>query len=138
MKIFVDTSAWLALEIAKDKNHTAARLYTQELKGIRALFFTNEYALAESYTRLIYDVHLKAAQQFYANIKFATKQEGLIILEVDSTARESAWEELQRYSDHQLSFTDATIVANFKTYKLDAIFTFDKHFRDINLPTNLS
>lgn len=138
MKIFVDTGAWLALEISKDKNHAEAKLYARELKNKRALFFTNEYILAETYTRLIYDVYLKAARQFHENIKFAVKQEGLIILEVDTTMREKSWEELERYSDHKLSFADATIVANFKTYKLDAIFTFDKHFTDITLPTNLS
>lgn len=137
MKVFVDTSAWIALEVDKDISHKAAKYHTRVLKKKRALFFTNEYVLAETYTRLIYDVHLSAAYQFHHNINFAIKEEGLIVLEVDPSVRELVWRELLRYSDHKLSFTDATIVANFKLYKLDEIFTFDRHFKDINLPTNL-
>lgn len=137
MKVFVDTSAWIALEVEKDIKHKAAKLHIRTLKKKRALFFTNEYVLVETYTRLIYDIYLSAAKQFHENVKFATKEEGLTILEVDPSVREVTWQELNRYSDHKLSFTDASIVANFKLYKLDEIFTFDRHFKDINLPTNL-
>ena len=137
MKVFVDTSAWIALEVDKDINHKAANLYTQSLKKKRAQFFTNAYVLAETYTRIIYDVHLRAAKRFHEQIKLAIKEEGLIVFEADTSMREVVWEELARYADHQLSFADATIIVNFKQNKLDGIFTFDRHFRDINLPTNL-
>lgn len=137
MKVFADTSAWIALEIEKDINHKAAKLRAKILEKERALFFTNDYVLAETYTRLIYDVHLNAAYQFHQHVSHAIKGEELIVLEVDPSIRDSVWKELLRYSDHKLSFTDATIVANFKLYKLDEIFTFDRHFKDINLPTNL-
>ncbi len=137
MKVFTDTSAWIALEVEKDINHKKAKQHAKTLEKKRALFITNEYVLAETYTRLIYDIHLNAAYQFHHNINFAIKEEGIVVLEVDPAIRNSVWQELLRYSDHKLSFTDATIVANFKLYKLDEIFTFDRHFKDINLPTNL-
>ena len=137
MKVFVDSSAWISIEVANDINHKASILNIQKLKRERVLFFTNEYVLAETYTRLIYDINLAAAKKFHDNIKLALKEEGLTILEVDYQIREVVWAELTRYADHKLSFTDATIVVNFKHYKLDEIFTFDKHFKDINLPTNL-
>ena len=137
MKVFVDSSAWIALEVANDINHKASIRNIQKLKRERSLFFTNEYVLAETYTRLIYDINLAAAKKFHDNIRFALKEEGLIILEIDSQIREAVWGELNRYSDHKLSFTDGTMVVNFKYYKLDEIFTFDKHFKEINLPTNL-
>lgn len=137
MKTFVDTSAWLALEIGIDINHKTAKQHAKFLEKERALFFTNEYVLAEAYTRLIYDVHLNAAYQFHKHISLATKVEELVVLEVDPSIRDSVWKELLRYSDHKLSFTDATIIANFKLYKLDEVFTFDRHFKDINLPTNI-
>lgn len=137
MKTFVDTSAWLALEIEKDIHHKAAKQHAKILEKERALFFTNEYVLAETYTRIIYDVHLSAAYQFHQHISHAIKEEELVVLEVDPSIREEVWKELLRYSDHKLSFTDASIIVAFKLYKLDEIFTFDRHFKDINLPTNL-
>lgn len=137
MRVFVDTSAWIATEVANDFYHKEASKHKAYLERERAMVFTNEYILAETYTRLIYDKHLSAAYEFYKKIMRGVKESSLSILEIDHSGREEAWKELLRYSDHKLSFTDATIVANFKLYKLDEIFTFDRCFKDINLPTNL-
>lgn len=135
MKIFLDTGAWLALEISNDRHHQQAKKHLQELIEKRAALFTNEYVLVETYTRLIYDIHLEAAQKFHTSIlKGLTKN--LSLFEIDTAAREQTWEALKKYRDHRLSFTDASIIINFKTYQLDEIFTFDKHFRELNLPTN--
>lgn len=137
MRVFADTSAWLATEIRNDLNYKKAITHKAFLQRERAQVLTNDYVMAETYTRLIYDKHFKAAADFHQKVKKGAKEGILIILEVDSSQRERAWEELKRYSDHKLSFTDATIIVHFKQYKLDEIFTFDRHFRDINLPTNL-
>lgn len=135
MKIFIDTSAWIALEVQNDIYHPQAGQYEKEIKKRRALLFTNDYVLAETYTRLIYDFHFKAAKQFKTKIELGLEKT-LTLLEIDLPVRERAWEEFEKYSDHKLSFTDGTIIANFKDYNLDEIFTFDKHFRECNLPTN--
>jgi predicted nucleic acid-binding protein len=81
---------------------------------------------------------LKAAQIFNFRTRAAVDKQQLMVLEIGQIERDKTWEYLEKFSDHKLSFTDATIVVNFKEYNLDQIFTFDKHFRDINLPTNLS
>lgn len=138
MKVFVDTSAWLAIEIKNDVNHKKATEYKTSLQKQRALLFTNDYILAETYTRLIYDKHLKAALNFRDKILKGVKSSALVILNVDISNTDAAWKELKHFSDHKLSFADATIIVHFKKYRLDHIFTFDSHFRDINLPTNLS
>lgn len=136
MRTFVDTGAFLALEIENDQNHAAAEQTFVGLKDKRALFFTNDYVLVESYTRLIYDVHLKAAQKFHEYITTLIDKNQLILLDVTPTDRNQAWQELKRYSDHKLSFTDATIIVNFKNYHLEEIFTFDKHFKTLKLPAS--
>lgn len=137
MKVFVDTSAWLATEIGNDYNYKAAVKHKAFLERKKAMVFTNEYVLAETYTRIIYDKHLSAAYEFHKKIMRGVKGGSLSIVEIDHAGRENVWKELLRYADHQLSFIDATIVVQFKQFKLDEIFTFDRHFRDINLPTNL-
>lgn len=137
MKIFIDTGAWIGYEVRNDQYHGEATRYYQDAKEKRAVFYTNNYVLAETYTRLIYDLHLSAAHTFREIVRSIVKKKQLVILEIGSIEEEKTWEYLKKFSDHKLSFTDATIIANFKELNLDAIFTFDHHFKDIGLPTNL-
>ena len=118
MKVFIDTSAWLAIDIANDYNHKEAIKHKALLEKQRVMLFTNEYVLAETYTRLIYDKHLKAASEFHQRIIKGIKEGSLAILELDYSDREETWRELKHYSDHKLSFTDGTVIANFKKYKI--------------------
>lgn len=136
MKVLIDTGAWLALEIKNDKNHLLAKQYVQDLKQRRALFFTNHYVLSETYTRLIYDVNLKAAQQLHQKLTAAIQTDQLRLIEPQLDNIDRIFGTLSKYSDHNLSFTDGTIVINFEDFQLDQVFTFDKHFRHIHLPTN--
>lgn len=138
MKIIFDTSAFIAFEVQNDLNHAKAKTYFESLKKKRAVFFTNDYVLDETYTRLIYDIHLKAAESFYTYILDLLEKRQLTLLEVEPSTRKDAWQQLLHYPDHKLSFTDATIISQFIEYNLDEIFTFDSHFRNINLPTNLA
>lgn len=138
MKVFVDASAWIARQIKRDKNNQLAKKHYEIYKKQRALFYTNEFVLTEVYTRLIYDVHLLAAKNFHKCILSSIEKNQLVLIEIDPKDREEAWSYLQKFSDHKLSFTDATIIANFRTYKLDEIFTFDKGFKIYGLPTNIS
>ena len=135
MKIIVDTGAWIALEVANDEHHPEAKEYLTEVKKHRSLLYTNSYVLSETYTRLIYDVGFAAALEFRKRIKQGLNF-NLGLIEVDSQVRERTWKVLKKYKDHKLSFTDGTIVANYKGYRLDQIFTFDKHFKKLNLSTN--
>lgn len=136
MKLFIDTGPWLARQIKQDQYNLSAKKQYNQYKKQRAIFYTNDYVLSEVYTRLIYDVHLPAARRFYSFVIDSIQKNQLSVFEIDNDDRERAWIELERYSDHKLSFTDATIIANFKEYNLDEIFTFDRTFQDINLPTN--
>ncbi|TSC85258.1 MAG: hypothetical protein G01um101416_996 [Microgenomates group bacterium Gr01-1014_16] len=136
MKVFVDTGVWIALKAKSDQDHQAAKTHLQKLKEKRAIFFCNDYILAETYTRFIYDFGLDAACDFYQNV-IDGEDFNLTVFEVGEETRQKVWKALRKYSDHKLSFADATAAVNFLDYQLDEIFTFDRHFRDINLPTNL-
>lgn len=136
MKVFVDTGVWIALKDKNDGDHDEAKKHLQLLKKKRAQLFSNDYILAETYTRFIYDFGLDAAIDFYQSVIEGTDY-NLTVIEVDERARQNAWRILRKYSDHKLSFADATAAVSFFDYQLDEIFTFDRHFRDINLPTNL-
>ena len=137
MKVFIDTGAFLALQIKNDLNHLVAKQHFDILQKNRSIFFTNDYVLDETYTRLIYDIHLKAAENFQKSILFLLEKSQLTLLDIDPKVREKTWHELSKYSDHKFSFTDGTIITQFKEFNMDEIFTFDRQFRNINLQTNL-
>ncbi|TSC85299.1 MAG: nucleic acid-binding protein, contains PIN domain [Microgenomates group bacterium Gr01-1014_16] len=136
MKVFIDTGVWIALKDRDDRDHDKAKKHLQFLKKKRALLFCNDYILAETYTRFIYDFGLNEAISFNQSVVEGADL-NLTVIEVNEGARQSAWRLLRKYADHKLSFADATAAVSFLDYQMDEIFTFDGHFRDINLPTNL-
>jgi hypothetical protein len=135
MKVFIDTGAWIAYKVDKDEHSEIACLHMEELMGKKAWLYTNIFVLSETYSRLIYDVNLNSAVEFKDYILEGVGKH-LKILNWRFEDQTGVWDVLQKYSDHKLSFTDATIVANVKTYRLNEVFTFDDHFRDIGLATN--
>ena len=50
-RIFVDTSAWAAIEDRRDSNHEVALLFKDEISG-RCMLVTTDYVLDEAYTLL--------------------------------------------------------------------------------------
>ena len=48
--IFIDTSAWIALEDKKDINHGKAIKFKQELVSLKKRLFTTNYILDETFT----------------------------------------------------------------------------------------
>lgn len=135
MKIFLDTSAWLALQVKNDIANQAAKEYFTNLKAKRSLLYSNDYILLETYTRLIYGVNLEAAKKFRQFVQQAVQAGELVLLEVDNQTLTLAWTKLEQYSDQQLSLADATIMAHLEIYHLDSIFSFDQDFKKCNLET---
>lgn len=116
-------------ELSKVSDLTRSQLIREAVEGAAARV-GNLLALFKAPNSADY---LKAAPSFHQTV-LEGSEKNLRILEIGQREREMAWEKLHKYSDHKLSFTDATIIANFEDFRLDEIFTFDGHFRDINLP----
>ncbi len=136
MKIFIDSGAWLALENKNDINHLQAKKYINIITKVRPLFFTNNLVLSEVFTRLIYDAGLYAVIDFNDAVNKGAML-NLRVMEISELENSFVFEELKKYDDKKLSFTDGSIVYQFKKYRFDEIFTFDHHFKQIGLKTNL-
>ena len=54
--IFVDTSAWDAIEDSGDRYHAAALRFKEELAQQRARRYVTHFVLDECYTLLLYNV----------------------------------------------------------------------------------
>ncbi|MYB59009.1 MAG: type II toxin-antitoxin system VapC family toxin [Gemmatimonadetes bacterium] len=126
--IFVDSGAWIALSNQRDQNHTDAVTIYADLKRQRARFFTTDYVLDETITRLRYDVSHSVAVQFLDFIERAEKIDGLTVAEIDKTLFQEAKRLFRQYDSAKLSFTDCTSFAVCQKHNISETYAFDEHF----------
>jgi predicted nucleic acid-binding protein len=133
MRVFIDTSAFLALLIATESFHETCiakyRAYTKE----HAQFYTNVLVLAELYTRLVYDFNKQACGKVIMHINRLQEEENLKVLQLDAALFGQAEKALLRFAEHKLSLTDASIYVAAKWYDMDEIFTLDQDFKKVGL-----
>lgn len=119
MKVFVDTAAFCALSIPKDRHNGSV------LKKRRALLFTSDYVLDEVYTLLKIRGSLQTAVVFLDKIGDAN----INLLRITEPIEMIAKAIFRRFEDPKLSFTDCTSFALITMNKIEAVFSFDNHFR---------
>lgn len=125
MKVFVDTSAFVALHDRSDQKHGQAKGFFDNLTTADRLF-TSNYIVDETITRLRY-VTGHAAAVTFADHFFASKI--FSIFYIDEEMEKQALKVLKKFRDKKLSFTDCASMALVHDSGLDAIFAFDDDFR---------
>ncbi|OGD85378.1 hypothetical protein A2164_04390 [Candidatus Curtissbacteria bacterium RBG_13_35_7] len=135
MKVFIDTSAFVALFIDKETYHEKIASKYYEYRQQRAIFFTSYYILDELFTRLSY-YKIVDINKHIQKLKDAFNANELTVLQIDEALFEKSIEVFIKYAEHKISFTDATTYMLFKNYKLDEIFTLDKDFKKIRIATS--
>lgn len=128
MKLFVDTSAWLALNDKNDQYHNKAVAKSSLIKKQRIELITSEYVIDESITLIRYRMSHKASVIFGESL---LKSSIVMIVDVSDEDRFKAWNIFKQYSDKELSFTDCTSFVLMKNLKLQKALTFDEHFRQM-------
>ena len=128
MRLFVDTSAWLALNDRNDQYHNKAVLKSTEIKRQKIELITSEYIIDESITLIRYRVSHKAAVIFGDSL---INSNIVRIIDVTGEDRIKAWEMFKGYEDKELSFTDCISFVIMKNLKLYKAFTFDEHFKQM-------
>ena len=133
MKIFVDTSAFIALFVTSEQYHRQVvekyREYTQE----NAFFFTNNFVLGELYTRLLYYFDKRRCKRIIEKVRELDNDKKLRIFDIDQVLFSKAETAFLKFAEHKLSMTDATIYICVKAFKMDAVFTLDSDFPKIGL-----
>jgi len=125
MKIFVDTSAWLALNDRNDRHHKDSITKTATIKSKKIGLITSDYVIDESLTIIRFRVSHEAAVLFGESVFNSNIIQSVNIAEDDKYA---SCELFKRYRDRQFSFTDCTSFILMRRLKLDKCFTFDSHF----------
>jgi predicted nucleic acid-binding protein len=124
-RVFVDTSALLALLVGSDEAHEEAKEGFGRLRAERASLVTSSYVLVETYALLQSRIGIGAVRIFRE--AFAPL---LDVLWVDEAAHERALDELLLRDTRKLSLVDSTSFVLMRANRVDRAFAFDGHFRE--------
>ena len=126
--IFVDTSAWYAVEVEDDVNHEEACKFLSKIaSGKHGVSVTTDYVLDEALTLLRSRRSLSSALCFMDKIK---KSNSVRVFWKDEALFQKALDIFQKSERKSWSFTDCTSFALMKDLSVPEAFTFDGHFRE--------
>ena len=123
--IFVDTGAFVARHIERDRYHEAAVGYWNTIARRRLRCCTSSVVLDETFTLL----GRIAGNRFAANrARNIYASRALRVLRPDASTETEALEFFTKYAGKGVSFTDCTSFVLMKRERIRRVFTFDNHF----------
>ena len=124
-KVFVDTSAWVALFVKNDINHKKAITAFEKIKKSKYAIYTSDYVIDETITTIL--VRGNHRQSVIAGDALLSSK-NINIIHVNPDYFEDTWKKYQKYKDKQFSFTDVSCFTIMKYLDINSAFTFDKDF----------
>ena len=124
-RVFLDTSYLLALELAKDQNHPAAKQHWQTIIQSPSSFVTTSYVFDEVVTYFNSRGHHAKAVQVGSNLLASTSVE---LVHVDEALFHEGWRYFQQHQDKDYSLTDCISFIVMKRLGASTAFTFDEDF----------
>ena len=123
MRVFVDTSAFLALLDADDKSHERAlRLWTNLLSTGRML--CSNYVIVETFALVQRHLGMESAKNFQGRLVPV-----LTICWVDKSNHNAGMSAVLTASQRHLSLVDCISFEVMRQYGIQAAFTFDRRFQ---------
>jgi predicted nucleic acid-binding protein len=130
MRIFVDTSAWFALNSRNDRHHGRAAAFIRSLETKPVLFLTNDYIIDETLTLLRFKVSHGEARAF---LRLVSRSPHITREQVTAGDLRRAEEIFLRYRDKPWSFTDCVSFAFMEERAVRDAFAFDANFTQFGL-----
>ena len=125
MKLFIDTSAFLAVLDADDHNHRAAkRAWTTSLEAGHHLF-TSSFVLCETLALTQYRMGLEAVRAFHEDI-FPL----LNVIWIDQLSFNIAMQALLTANRKKISLVDCTSFSIMREHHIPQVLAFDRHFSE--------
>lgn len=134
MKVFVDTSALVALLVDKEQSHSKVARKYKDYRQARTALVTSYYILDELFTRLLY--YKVDVRKYIQKLKDSIAVNEITVLQIDETLFNKSVDIFLKFSDNKISFTDATSFCLYKDFSLDEIFTLDDDFKKMRLNTS--
>ena len=130
--MFVDTSAWDAIEDSGDRHHVAALRFKEELAQQRTRLYVTNFVLDECYTLLLSNIGYTRTVAFKRTIDLMRASGILVVVHVSEEIEQAAWAVFERFNqDKQWSFTDCTTKVVMDNLGLSQVFAFDHHFEQM-------
>jgi predicted nucleic acid-binding protein len=122
-RLFIDSSAFIALEEADDVNHASARAFARDLTGTGF----GEIITSSMVFLTLMDWFAEHAEK---KVELGEKlRSGAVRLEwVDRETEEAAWRWLQRDRHHPFTLTDCTSFVIMDRLRIWDVFTFNSNF----------
>lgn len=136
MKVVIDTGAFIAYFIKQEKFHDDAVSKYKFYRQQKAILLTSDYILDELLTWFSAKQSKQILERLVVAIQKMIEAEELKVLSVDQTVFRKAQDILIKFSEHKISFTDATTYVLYKDFTLDEVFTFDDDFKKIRVSTS--
>ncbi len=132
MKLFLDSSAFIARFDKRDQYHEKSRYVLEEImKGTLPYktMFTSNYILDEAVTFTL--LRTKNHSMAIKVLEGIIESEYIKPLWVTEDIQEKAIQLFKKYSDRMIAITDCTTTVLMKENGIEAIFTFDTDFRGL-------
>ena len=123
-RVFVDSSAYLALLDVDDEHHREAREIIQELAQARYRQFTTNVLLIESHALILSVLGRGRAAQFLKDME----ESNTVVIRARAADEERAKQILFQYTDKDFSFADCISFAVMERLALRLAFSFDRDF----------
>lgn len=125
-RIFIDTSAFLALGDESDRHHEEAVLFRdQELLPRNYELITTSYILDETLTLIRSRLGIPASIEFSKKLR---RSQIVKVLSVSKEMEERAIDLFEHYDDKTFSFTDCVGFVVMEGMGVPEAFAFDQHF----------
>jgi predicted nucleic acid-binding protein len=124
-RLFVDSSAWIALLSPRDQHHAEADALFRDAVGRRARLVTTNLILAEIHRLLLFRAGVEAASTAIDQLE-SSPALTLTFPSAEHHAAARAW--LRRLTDRRLTYTDVVSFAVIAASRCQALLAFDQDF----------
>jgi len=130
-RIFIDTSAFLALEDESDEHHEeAVRFRDQEILRGHHECITTSYILDETLTLIRSRLSIPASIDFSKKIR---RSQVVKIVSLSKVIEDKALDLFEKYDDKTFSCTDCVSFVVMQELGIQEAFTFDEHFVQVGM-----
>ncbi len=128
MRLFLDTTALVALEDQDDSNHRRAIQFKEKIARSETPFrklYTSNYVIDESLTLL----RTHCGHSVAVGFRRALEASKLVkVLWITEPLERDAWKIFEKHADKEYSFTDCSTFALMQAEAIRNAFVFDHHF----------
>ncbi len=134
-QILLDSDSFVAITKTADSNHQRAKKIHQQLLKQSAKYFVSNLVFSETVTVISQRLGSTFAKQFISNFQKKLVSKEFNYIYINQKLEDLAVKIFKKQTSKNISFVDCTNIAIYQKYKLDAIFSFDKHYQKNGVTT---